>query len=174
MNAHTKQALRCWMPHALFCICVLFTLPACAQYLCPKDEYGLGRKATSPLSNSLTDLSIEYCTALIRRGQELDDVMPYDKVWLTDTLAPIFTTKSPIRLGDLRVPAGSYSLHFLRSRSVWKLIVNEETGQPAANYDETRNLGRAGMIAGPAPGSPVENLTLLFEPTSGKGVLWPL
>lgn len=92
-------------PHTLICMCVLLSISSSAQPLCPKDEYGVGRNAMS----GSVDFRVNYCTALIRRGEGLGDVMPSDKVWLTDTFAPIFTKESPVLRGDLLVPPGSYS-----------------------------------------------------------------
>ena len=51
----------------------------------------------------------------------------------------------------LNVPAGKHSLYVLLDKAGWKLIVNKETGQSGATYDEKQDLGRTPMKMGKTP-----------------------
>jgi hypothetical protein len=95
------------------------------------------------------------------------NIVPYDKVWLNgDAAAPIFKTEHDIIVGDLFVPAGSYSLYFLPSLKGWKLIVNRQIGQAGNVYDANQDLGRVTMVQAAAAGC--EILTLDFNTVPGK------
>jgi hypothetical protein len=56
-----------------------------------------------------------------------------------------------LTIGTLTVPAGKHSLYVLLDKAGWKLIVNKETGQSGATYDEKQDLGRTPMKMGKTP-----------------------
>ena len=60
----------------------------------------------------------------------MGDLVPYGKVWRTGA-NPATTLKTAVNLkiGDLTVPAGTYTIYSLPSETTWKLIVNKQTGQ---------------------------------------------
>jgi Protein of unknown function (DUF2911) len=72
------------------------------------------------------------------------NLVPYDKVWLTDdAAAPMFRTMHDIMVGDLLVPAGSYSLYFLPSVRGWKLIVNKRHANPVRRrFHKDKRIGQ--------------------------------
>lgn len=56
-----------------------------------------------------------------------------------------------LTIGNLTVPAGKHSLYVLLDKAGWQLIVNKETGQSGATYDEKQDLGRTPMKMGKTP-----------------------
>ena len=158
--------------NAALSISLLTSPSARGQLSCPKVQDGnfsVDTHQSSNFSGGPLGLRVDYCTAPIPDGEELRDLMPDDKVWASaDAPAPVFTTKHNVRIGNLLVPAGSYSLYFLPSQSGWKLVVNKGTGQPAKSYDESQNLGIVNMMSEPVPDRPFDNLTIRFGASHEK------
>ena len=48
--------------------------------------------------------------------------------------------RSCLRIGDLIVPPGTYTLYTLPDEHGWKLIVNKQTGQWGTVYNENQDL----------------------------------
>lgn len=94
------------------------------------------------------------------KGRSLDTLAPAGKVWRTGAdEATTLETDKPLQIGNLDVPAGTYTLYTLPSPSGWQLIVNKQTGQWGTVYQEGMDLGRVPMTAGTLP-SPVEQLVV--------------
>jgi hypothetical protein len=116
--------------------------------------------------------SVDYGRPLARGRQILGNVVPYDEVWRTGAnVATQFETSSDITIGDLRVPAGKYTLWTRPSQTGVELIVNKETGQWGTSYDFRQNLGRLKMTS--ETGAPTtEKFTISIVPKDGHhGVL---
>ena len=71
-------------------------------------------------------------------------------------------TDHTVRIGDLNVPAGSYTLYVLPAESGWQLIVNKQTGQWGTQYNQGMDLGRVPMSSAPRP-APQEVLAYSFD-----------
>lgn len=65
--------------------------------------------------------------------------------------ATLLDSKADLTIGTLKVPAGKHTLYVLLDKAGWKLIVNKETGQSGATYDEKQDLGRVPMKMGKTP-----------------------
>ena len=119
-------------------------------------------------------LTIDYGRPLLRGRILLGDVIPYDRVWRTGANAATqFTTATPIKLGDVRVPAGTYTLFTAPHTSGVDLIVNKQSGEWGTEYNGSFNLGTTRMISEAAT-TPVEAFTISAIPTDprhGKLVL---
>jgi hypothetical protein len=88
-------------------------------------------------------------------------------VWCTGAnWATKITTEADLRLGDLDLPKGSYSIWTLPGEKEWILIVNKETGQFHLNYDASQDFGRTKMNL-EMLSDPVE--TFRIELRSGSG-----
>jgi hypothetical protein len=86
-------------------------------------------------------------------------VAPYGQVWRTGANeATTLVTEGDLMIGDLKVPAGTYTLYTLPTEKSWKLIVNKQTGQWGTEYQQGMDLGRTDMKLG--TGSHSEQLTL--------------
>jgi hypothetical protein len=57
-----------------------------------------------------------------------------------------------ITIGDLAVPAGSYTLYVdISDPGHWTLVVNKQTGQWGTKYDKSQDLGRVKMTMSKPP-----------------------
>ena len=108
--------------------------------------------------------TIDYGRPLLRGRKLLGDVLPYDRVWRTGANAATqFTTSAPIKLADMQVPAGTYTLWTIPHTGGVDLIVNRQTGQWGTEYNGSRNLGIT-RITAEALAAPVEEFTISIEP----------
>ena len=95
-------------------------------------------------------------------------LVPYGKVWRTGANpATSFVTAVNLKIGDLSVPAGKYTLFTLPAEpgKPWLLIINKETGQWGLAYKEQMDLGRTPMKSATLP-APQEVMSLSFEKTT--------
>jgi Protein of unknown function (DUF2911) len=86
--------------------------------------------------------------------------------------ATTLKTDADLTIGDLNVPAGTYTLFVdISDPDNWVLIVNKKTGEWGLSYDGTQDLGRAKMTM-TKPAETIENLKYTIAGTSGsKGTL---
>ena len=109
--------------------------------------------------NGVTKITISYGAPSVRGRTIYGDVVPYDRWWRAGANeATSLITDRTIRIGDLLVPAGSYTLDVLPTASGWQLIVNKQTGQWGTQYDPNQDLGRVPMDVTNLP-SPQETLS---------------
>ena len=95
-------------------------------------------------------------------------LVPYDKVWRTGANeATTFVTDANLKVGDLSVPAGSYTLYTIPGASEWTIMINKQTGQWGTVYQQDQDLGRV-KAKSEKTSSPVEQFTISFEPANGK------
>ena len=95
-------------------------------------------------------------------------LVPYDKEWRTGANeATTFVTDANLKVGDLSVPAGSYTLYTIPGASEWTIIINKQTGQWGTVYQESQDLGRT-TAKSEKTSSPVDQFTISFDPASGK------
>jgi hypothetical protein len=93
-------------------------------------------RATDP--NTL-DFYIEYGQPHARGRTVAGGLIPLDSVWrLGANPATHLTVKSGLMLGGQHVPAGTYTLGLIYSKSGSKLIINKATGQWGVPYDASR------------------------------------
>jgi hypothetical protein len=108
--------------------------------------------------------AVDYGRPLMRGRQLLGNIIPYDYVWRTGANAATqFTTSVPIKLGGMRVPAGTYTLWTVPHTGSVDLIVNKQTGQWGTEYNGSLNLGSARMTS-ETLAAPVEEFTISIIP----------
>ena len=123
---------------------------------------------TSVLLNGKS-ITIYYCAPSLRGRTVGDQIAPYDKVWRTGAnTATTMVTQASLRIGELVVPAGTYTLYSIPAKSGWTLIVNKQTGQWGTVYNSGQDLGRVKMMDGVMPSAPMEKFTISFDHTRGK------
>jgi hypothetical protein len=107
-----------------------------------------------------------------RRGRAMfGGILPWGEVWRTGAnQATQLTTGRDLRIGGVRVPAGSYTLFSIPSPDRWTLIINRQTGQAGTEYDPARDLARIPMRR-ESLAEPVEQFTIALEPDGGGGRL---
>lgn len=134
-----------------------------------------GKAPLSPAATAETMLggkkvSIKYSTPSMRGRKVMGGLVPYGEVWRTGAnAATSLTTETPLKIGSLSVPAGSYTLYTVPEApgKPWTLIVNKQTGQWGTVYQKEQDLGRT-ELKGEKLGAPQEVMSLSFEKVSGK------
>ena len=115
------------------------------------------------------EITIDYCAPSLRGRKVGGELAPYGKVWRTGAnTATTLKTQSTLHIGNLVVPAGTYTLYSLPGEHGWKLIVNKQTEQWGTVYNEDQDLGRVDMLEGAMPSAPVEKFLINFEHTKGN------
>lgn len=95
-------------------------------------------------------------------------LVPYDQEWRTGANeATTFVTDTNLKVGDLNVPAGHYTLYTIPGQSEWTIIINKQTGQWGTVYKQDQDLGRTKVSSGKT-GETVQQFTISFDPASGK------
>ena len=115
-------------------------------------------------------VTIHYNSPRMRGRKIMGELVPYGKVWRTGANpATSFVTETNLKVGDLEVPAGKYTLYTLPAApgTPWQLIINKQTGQWGTVYNENQDLGRTPMHMSTLP-SPQEDMSISFEHTSGN------
>jgi hypothetical protein len=113
-------------------------------------------------------ITIHYNSPRIRGRKIMGELVPYGKVWRTGANpATSLVTDGNLKVGDLNVPAGKYTLYTLPAApgTPWQLIINKQTGQWGTVYNQDQDLGRTPMHSATLP-SPQENMSISFEHTT--------
>ena len=98
----------------------------------------------------------------------MGELVPYGQPWRTGA-NPATTLVTPValKIGDLDVPAGTYTVFTLpESATTWKLIISKKTGEWGIPYPEGSDLGRTPMHVD-SLSAPQENMSISFEKTHG-------
>jgi Protein of unknown function (DUF2911). len=98
---------------------------------------------------------------------------PHYPVWRAGAnAATTLMTNADLMIGDLKVPAGTYTLFVdISDPDQWTLIVNKKTGEWGLAYDGSADLGKTKMTMS-KPSATVENLVYAITDISGnKGKL---
>jgi streptogramin lyase len=147
---------------------LLATVTATAQMQMPSS----GQPLASPAAMAAATVGgksvvIHYNQPSMRGRKIMGDLVPYGQVWRTGANpATSFVTTGDLVIGDLKVPAGKYTLYTLPSGDKpWQLIVNKQTGQWGTEYSQPQDLGRTPMHFAKLP-SPQEVMSISFEKTT--------
>jgi hypothetical protein len=138
---------------------------ACAQkYTSPA--------ATAEATINGKKITIKYSAPSLHGRKMLGGANPYGKVWRTGAnSATALHTEANLKIGDLAVPAGDYTLYSIPEAGGLTLIVNKQTGQWGTEYNEAQDLGRVKMKV-THPGSMIETLKISLSSDGGnKGTL---
>ena len=132
------------------------------------------KKLPSPPAKATVSLDgrsivINYNSPSMRGRKIMGDVVPYGKVWRTGANpATTLVTPTNLKIGNLMVPAGTYTIYSLPSeQDAWMLIVSKQTGQWGTVYNQDQDLGRTAMTQN-ALAMPQEMMSISFENTHGK------
>jgi hypothetical protein len=118
------------------------------------------------------NLLVDYGRPL-RRGRTIfGGIVPFDSVWRTGANAATqFRTDVDLSMGGVTIPAGTYTLWTVPSRTgPWKLAINRQTGQWGTVYDANQDLARIDLRT-ETLSTPVDRFTISIEPQGDGGVL---
>jgi hypothetical protein len=123
-------------------------------------------KAEVTLTNGA--ITIDYCQPSMHGRTIFGGLVPYGEVWRTGAnAATTLKTTAKLQIGDLSVPAGTYTIYSVPSPDGWTLVVNKQTGQWGTVYDKSQDFGRVKMSTG-STSLPVETFVIDFEKTMGN------
>lgn len=148
-------------------------LVALAAEFAARDASGSGLGVASPTDTVTAtiggaEMEVVYSRPATRGREIWGGLVPHDEVWRTGANAAThFSTSGPIRLGDLDLPAGTYTLWSTFTPEGGTLIVNSETGQWGTAYDAEQDLGRTSLEQRPLT-EPVERFTIELAPDAAE------
>jgi hypothetical protein len=121
-------------------------------------------------------ITVEYGRPYAKGRTIFGGLVPYGKIWRTGAdEATTFETSRDVMLGDLKVPAGKYTLFTIPAEKEWTIILNkvlvDAKGKPtwgAYSYekDKAQDLGQTKATAGPAAAT--EQLTITIDAAGEK------
>ncbi|MGD8496713.1 MAG: DUF2911 domain-containing protein [Gemmatimonadales bacterium] len=138
-----------------------------------RDASGAGLGVPSPTDTVTAtiggaEMQVVYSRPAMRGRDIWGGLVPYGEVWRTGANAATdFTTSRPIRVGDLDLPAGEYTLWTTFTPEGGTLIVNSQTGQWGTAYDAEQDFGRTAFEQRPTD-EPVERFTIELDPDASE------
>jgi hypothetical protein len=151
-------------------------VPALARDFAARDASGRGVGELSGRGGGEStvlgvNFTLDYGVPMMRGRAIWGSLVRFGALWRTGAnRATHFKTDTPLRVGELLVPAGEYTLFSIPEASGGLLIINRQTGQNGQTYDQARDLGRVTMRTRPLR-SPVEAFTIRVYEENGHGVL---
>jgi hypothetical protein len=150
---------------------------ALAASFAERDRAGHGLGMLSPRDTARGDIAgarvmVDYGRPSVR-GRVIfgGKVAPWNVVWrLGANEATQLITDRDLTIGDLAVPAGTYSLFAVPAPEGWTLIINKQHGQWGTIYDQAQDLGRVPMTVRSLPDT-VERLTIAIRPQGAAGAI---
>ncbi|MGD8699344.1 MAG: DUF2911 domain-containing protein [Gemmatimonadales bacterium] len=136
-----------------------------------RDARGEGLGVASPQATVETtiggaNLRVVYSRPAMRGRDIWGGLVPFGEVWRTGANAATeFSTDRDLDIGDVRVPAGTYTLFSQFTAESAHLIINRQTGQWGTAYDQARDLARV-ELAEESLTTPVERFTIAIEPAA--------
>jgi hypothetical protein len=113
----------------------------------------------------VTKLSVDYSSPGVKGRKIWGELVPFEKVWRTGANAATKLTASrDFTFGDKQVPAGTYSVFTIPTKSSWTVILNSVPDAAASAYDEKRDVAR--VTVKPASVAHRERLAFFFTDTT--------
>ncbi len=118
----------------------------------------------TPSHSGPSRLTIDYGQPHARGRAIFGGLVPYDEVWrLGANWATRLVLDLDVRIGDLAVPRGEYTLFLLPREDGAELVVSNETRQWGTDYDPSQDFGRT-AIHHRALAETVQSLVITLEP----------
>ena len=164
-----------WMAMCMGLGLALATTGAVAQEMggamtmkAPADKKPLSPPAKAEVSVGGAMISIDYSAPSMRGRVIFGGLVPWGQVWRTGAnAATTLKTSAGLKIGDLAVPAGTYTLYTLPTETGWTLIVNKQTGQWGLTYNQAQDLGRIPMNMSKPP-APIETYKMTLSSAGGN------
>lgn len=114
-----------------------------------------------------SQMFVEYGRPYTRGRTIFGSLIRWDEVWCPGAdEATYLSTTLPIRVGNLKLPAGKYSLWIRPAEDVWTLIFNSDWDTFHTNHRSRSDVGKVPMQKETSPAN-VEQLTFTIEPNTG-------
>jgi hypothetical protein len=132
--------MRVVLPAALVAAAVLTGAASAADLTLPR----VSQKAQVMQTVGLTDVTINYSRPGVKGRTIWGELVPYDAVWRTGANeATTITFSTDVKVNGQALPAGTYSLHTIPTKSDWTVIFNKQADQWGSySYDETADALR--------------------------------
>jgi hypothetical protein len=113
-----------------------------------------------------SEMFIEYGRPSTRGRKIFGALIRWDEVWCPGAdEATYLSTSKALKVGNLALPAGKYSLWIQPTEEIWTLIFNSEWDTFHTAHRSRSDVGRVPMQKEMLPGT-VEQLTFTIEPTT--------
>ncbi len=151
-------------------------IDALAADFAARDAAGQGMGTPSPQASATLNaggpvIEVVYSRPAKRGRRIWGGLVPWGEVWRTGANAATqFTTDTDLMVGDLEVPAGTYTLWTTFTEDSAELIVNRQTRIWGTAYDASHDLGRTAMERSTLQ-EPAERFTISIEATDDGGIL---
>lgn len=118
----------------------------------------------------VTDFAIEYSSPGVKGRPIWGELVPYDKPWRTGANAATkITASTDFSFGGKTVPAGSYSLYTIPTKTGWTVALNSSAdGWGTNGLDIKKDVARAQVKSEAIPLR--ERMTFIFSDASDSGV----
>jgi hypothetical protein len=114
-----------------------------------------------------SQMFVEYGRPYTRGRTIFGSLIRWNEVWCPGAdEATYLSTTLPIRVGNLKLPAGKYSLWIQPAEDVWTLIFNSDWDTFHTNHRSRSDIGKVPMQKETSPAN-VEQLTFTIEPNTG-------
>jgi len=115
-------------------------------------------------------VTVDYSAPSMRGRKIFGELVPFGKVWRAGAnAATTLYTDVDLDVGGCAIPKGAYSLYIRPEADQWTLIVNSQTGQSGAKYNEKMDLGRVPMKMSRSR-EPIETLKIRLSQTGAEWV----
>lgn len=151
-------------------LALTLAMPAVAQQAAPNAPPA-SPAATATVKLGGKDVTIKYSAPSMRGRKIMGGLVPFGTVWRTGANdATALHTPVDLTIGDLKVPAGDYTIYSLPDAdpAKWLLIINLQTKQWGTEYHAERDLGRVAMQHA-VLAKPQEVMSISFEKASKDG-----
>jgi hypothetical protein len=132
----------------------------------------LSTRDTARLNVAGAAIAVDYGRPAARGRTIFGGLVPYGRVWRAGANeATVLTVDRAVRVGDVRLEPGIYSLYAIPGRDSWTLGINRGADMAAAMApDPDVDVGRTTMTARRI-GDHVERFTIVLEPAAAGAVL---
>lgn len=134
------RSLRLPLMSALVAAALVASASSAAELQLPRPS----QKAQVMQTVGLTDVTITYSRPGVKGRVIWGGLVPYDKVWRTGANeATAITFSTDVKVNGQPLPAGTYSLHTIPTKSDWTVIFNKKAEQWGSySYDEKEDALR--------------------------------
>ena len=149
-----------------------FLVLAAAIVLGCRGAHAQGRRAspheqTPVVTVDGSEMFIEYGRPYTRGRVIFGSLIRWNEVWCPGAdEATYLSTSRPIRVNNLKLAAGKYSLWIQPTEDVWTLIFNSDWDTFHTNHRSRSDVGKVPMQKETLPAN-VEQLTFTIEPNAG-------